>query len=75
MKKKNCFTQNHYLQEALPTGCWAEINRNKPNSLNCLFKRYQKKIDTILAALAIGVMFLAGISIFLIQLAEFGFHS
>lgn len=34
-----------------------------------------KKIDTILAALAIGVMFLAGISIFLIQLAEFGFHS
>ncbi len=75
MKRKSCITQNHYLQEALPTGCWARVNRNRPNSRKCLLKRYQKKIDTTLAALAIGLMFLAGIWIFLIQLAEFGFHS
>lgn len=75
MKKKSCIGQHHYLHEALPAGCWTQINRNKHNSLKRLIKRYQKRIDTALAAMAIGLMFLAGIWMFLIQLAEFGFTS
>lgn len=75
MKKKNCISQNHYLQEALPAGYWAQVNRNRYNPLKRLIKRYQKEIDTALAALAIGLMFLVGIWAFLVQLAEFGFTS
>ncbi|MBU0961220.1 MAG: hypothetical protein KKD01_02010 [Proteobacteria bacterium] len=75
MKKSNRISQHHYLQQALPAGCWAQVNRNKNNSLKRLLKRYQKKIDTAFAAMAIGLMFLTGIWVFLIQLAEFGVHS
>lgn len=76
MKKKNCIGQNHYLQAAfpIPPGSWAQFrSNNNPNSLKRLFRRYQKVIDTTLATMAIGLMFLGGIWIFLVQLAEFGF--
>ncbi len=75
MKKRICISQTHYLQEALPTGSWTQVSRKKHNPLKRLLKRYQKGIDTALAAMAIGIMFLAGIWVFLIQLAEFGFNS
>lgn len=75
MKKKSCISHNQYLQEALPTGGWAQDSRNRNKSLKRLCQRYQKKIDSALAAMAIGLMFLAGISTFLIQLAEFGFRA
>jgi hypothetical protein len=75
MKKKTCSSDNHYLQEALSTRCWAQDSRNRHKSRKRLYQRYQKKIDSALATMAIGLMFLAGIWTFLIQLAEFGFSS
>ncbi len=75
MNKKISIRQNHCLQEALPTGYLTQCYRPRQNPLKRLLKRYQKKIDTALASLAIGLMFLTGIWFFLTQLAEFGFKS
>ncbi len=74
MKKKISISGSHYLQEALPLGCWAPVRPKRQNTLQRLFRHHQKKIDLLVAATAIGLMFLTGIWMFLIELAEVCFH-
>lgn len=72
MKEKTVFSGNQHLQELLPLGCWAPVNPKKQCLFRRLFVRYQKGINLLLAISAIGLMFLAGSWIFLIELAEIG---
>ena len=75
MKEKISISGNHYLQEAaLPLGCWAPIRPKRRNPLQGLFRQHQKKIDLLVAATVIGLMFLTGIWMVLIELAEVCFH-
>ena len=62
----------HYFQAALPLGCWKPTYRKKQNTGKQLLKKYQTRIDSTLAGAAIGLMFLTGIWMFLVQLAECG---
>ena len=74
MKEKISISGSHYLQEALPLGCWAPVRPKRQNPLQRLFRQHQNKIDQLVAATAIGLMFLTGIWMFLIELAEVCFH-
>jgi len=74
MKEKISISGSHYLQEALPLGCWAPLRPKRGNPLQRLLRHHQKKIDLLVAATAIGLMFLTGIWMFLIELAEVCFH-
>ena len=74
MKEKISISGSHYLQGALPLGCWAPLCQKRQNILKRLVSAYQKEIDLVLAGTAIGLMFLAGIWTFLIELAEVCFH-
>jgi hypothetical protein len=74
MKEKITISSSHYLQGALPLGCWAPVCQKRQNILKRLLKHYQKEIDRVLAAAAIGLMFLAGIWAFLIELAAVCFY-
>jgi len=56
------------LQTGLPLGCWKPICRQKKS----VRKWYQKQIETVLASVAVGLMFLTGLWMFLVQLAEYG---
>ena len=61
----------HYFQPVLPLGCWKPQSRVKKSRGKKLLKRYQEKIDTTLAGVAIGLMFLTGVWMFLVQLATY----
>ena len=74
MKEKISISGSHYLQAILPLGCWTPVLRKRQSSLKRLLGIYQKEIDLVLAGTAIGLMFLAGIWTFLIELAEVCFH-
>jgi hypothetical protein len=69
MKEKISIGGSHYFQEALPLGSWVPVGRRRKNTLKRLRGRYQKEIDLVLAATAIGLMFLVGIWAFLVELA------
>lgn len=75
MKEKTIISGNPYLQEMLPSGCWAPVSRKKQSVVKRMLKQYQEGVNLLLAVSAIGLMFLAGIWIFLVELAEFGLHS
>jgi len=75
MKKKMSISGSHYLQEALPLGCWVPVRQKRQKTFKSLLKHYQKEMDLLLAGTAIGLMFLAGIWVFLVELAALGFHS
>ncbi len=74
MKEKISISGSHYFQEALPLGCWVPVRPKRQKPLQRLFRQHQKKIDLLVAATAIGLMFLTGIWMFLIELAEVCFH-
>jgi hypothetical protein len=74
MKEKVSINDSHYLQDILPLGCWAPVRRKRQNLLKRLFRYYQKEIDLVLATTAIGLMFLTGIWMFLIELAAVCFY-
>ncbi|MCF8055058.1 MAG: hypothetical protein K9K37_00270 [Desulfocapsa sp.] len=74
MKEKISISGLHYFQEALPFGCWAPARQKRKKTLKRLCRRYQKEINLVLAATAIGLMFLAGIWAFLVELSALCFH-
>ncbi len=72
MKEKLAMgASQHCFQTVLPLGCWKPICKRKQSLCKRLLKKYQTLIDSTLAGLAIGLMFLTGIWMFLIQLAEY----
>ncbi len=72
MRKRIQYQQNHILHTAFPAGCWAHSTAKKQTLFRRICKNSQKKIDTLLAAVAIGLMFFTGSWIFLVELAEYG---
>lgn len=62
--------QQHY-QTVLTPRCWKPVRRRKQSGWKQLLEKYQTRIDTTLAGVAIGLMFLTGIWMFLVQLAEY----
>ena len=74
MEKKFIVNESPYLQEVLPLGCWSALSQKKQNVFKSFLRRYQRGMDLVLAATAITLMFLAGIWVFLIELAEFAVH-
>ncbi len=71
MKEKLAMNASeHYAQAALPPRCWKATCRKKQNTGRRLLKKYQTRIDSTAAGAAIGLMFLTGIWMFLVQLAE-----
>jgi hypothetical protein len=71
MKEKLAMcTSEHYFQISLPLGCWKPVCKRKRTIWKRSLKKYQTRIDSALAAVAIGLMFLTGIWLFLVQLAE-----
>ncbi len=74
MKEKISISDRYYFQEVLPLGCWEPVRPKGKNTLQRLFRHHQKKIDLLVAATAIGLMFLTGIWMFLIELAAVSFH-
>lgn len=72
MKEKIIINGNQYFQEILPLGCWAPSRGRKQGVLKRLLNRYQKEIDLLVVISALGLMFLAGIWTFLVELAEVG---
>lgn len=64
-------TNEHYFKTVLPLGCWKPICRRKQTSGKQLLKKYQTRIDNTLAGVTIGLMFLTGIWVFLVELAEY----
>lgn len=60
----------HCFQTVLPPRCWKPVYRRKQSGWKQLLGKYQTRIDTTLAGAAIGLMFLTGIWMFLVQLAE-----
>ncbi len=72
MKEKMVLTGagEQCFQVVLPLGCWKPENCKKHGAKGRWLTRYQKQIDTVLAGIAIGLMFLTGIWAFLVQLAE-----
>jgi len=75
MKEKISINDSHYLQDVLPLGCWTPVRLQRQNLLKRLFRHYQKRLDLVLATTTIGLMFLIGIWMFLIELAEICFYS
>ncbi len=71
MKEKGIINQRYTFYTVLPTRGWAPGRCRRKGTMRRLVERYQKEIDAVLAATAIGVMFLMGIWGFLSQLAEF----
>ncbi len=61
-----------YFHVVLPLGCWKPKDSGKQHIKAGLLRRYGKRIDTALAGIAIGLMFLTGVWAFLVQLAEYG---
>ena len=74
MKEKSIINGNQYFQEILPLGCWAPSSVRKQGGIKRLLRRYQKEIDLLLVISALGLMFLAGIWTFLVELADVGLH-
>lgn len=71
MKEKLAIhTGEHYFQTALISRCWKPVCRKKQNGWKQLLGKYQTRINATLAGAAIGLMFLTGIWVFLVQLAE-----
>ncbi len=71
MKGKMIINGSHYLQNPLQIRCWTPVKKRKQGIIKRLLRDYQKEIDAILAAAAIGLMFVIGIWCFLVQLAEY----
>lgn len=71
MEKKYSVNEHSYLHEILPLGCWSVHSGKKKNGIKSFFRRYEKQLDLLLAGAAIILMLLAGIWVFLIELAEF----
>ena len=74
MKEKSIISGNQYFQEILPLGCWTPVGQKKQSLVKRMVKRYQKGVDLLLTVSAVGLMFLLGIWLFLVELAEFGLH-
>jgi|GEM_PF-2369480 len=72
MKEKMISNGGHCFQPILPLGCWTPYRNKKHGVARWLMRRYKKEIDFVLAALAIGLMLLAGIWMFLVELADVG---
>lgn len=72
MKEKIVVGGSNCFHNVLPLGCWTPYQNKKQCVGRWLLKRYQKVIDFILAASAVGLMLLAGIWMFLVELADIG---
>ena len=70
-EKMTMHTNKHYFQTVLPLGCWKPIHRRKQTYGKQLLKKYQTRIHNTLAGVTIGLMFLTGIWVFLVELAEY----
>jgi len=71
MKEKLIMSSGeHYFQTILPLGCWKPLYTRKQSIWKRSLKKYQTRIDSALAGIAIALMFLTGIWLFLVQLAE-----
>jgi len=70
MREKSLIYGSPYLQEVFQVRCWIPVKSSKHEFFKRLFRRYQNIIDTTLAAIIIGTMFLIGVWSFLVQLAE-----
>ncbi|MEN8198745.1 MAG: hypothetical protein ABFR63_01600 [Thermodesulfobacteriota bacterium] len=76
MKEKITIGSGHYLQEVLPLGCWPPLRRKRQKTgMRRLLKQYQREVNGLMATTAIGLMFLTGVWLFLIELAELCFYS
>jgi len=62
-------TDEHYFHPILPLGCWKPVSKSKQSKGKKLLNKYQTRLDTAIAGIAIGLMFLTGIWMFLEQLA------
>ncbi len=71
MKDKGIINQGYNICTVLPLGCWAQGRYRRKGIMRRLVERYRKGINAVLAATAIGVMFLMGIWGFLSQQPEF----
>ncbi len=72
MKEKIAMNTNeHYVQTVLPLGCWTPACRRKRGTWKRMLRKYQTQIDTIFSCIAIGLMFLTGIWMFLVQFADY----
>ena len=65
-------TSQQCFQVVLPLGCWKPKHNEKQCVAGRWIKRYQTKIDSALAGIAIALMLLTGAWAFLVQLAEYG---
>ncbi len=71
MKEKTVMNSSeHYVQALLPLGCWTPVCKKKQSTWKRMLKKHQTQIDTIISCVAIGLMFLTGIWMFLVQFAE-----
>ncbi len=72
MKEKLAMNANgHYYPTAITLRCWKSVHRKNQGSWKQLLEKYQTRINSTLAGAAIGLMFLTGIWMFLVQLAEY----
>ncbi len=74
MKNKMTTESGQCYQTILPLGCWKPIEKNRKGQnvwWQRLVKQHQNAIDSALAGAAIALMFLTGIWVFLVQLAEY----
>lgn len=71
MRGKMIIRGNHYFHNSARIKCWTPVNKRKQDILKRLLRKYQKEIDTTLAMVAIGFMFVIGVWCFLVQLAEY----
>lgn len=70
MREKSLINGSPYFQEVFQIRCWIPVKSSKQVFFKRLFRRYQNVIDTTVAAIIIGTMFLIGMWSFLVQLAE-----
>jgi hypothetical protein len=72
MKEKLAMNASgEYFQTTLTLRCWKAQNRRKQGGWAQLLTKYQTRIKSTLAGATIGLMFLTGIWMFLVQLAEY----
>jgi len=71
VKGRKIISKKQYGNGSLQSVFWVSNKFRKQNRVKRLLGRYQKEIDVTLAATCIGVMFLAGVWSFMVQLARF----
>ena len=71
MKNKVYAESGQCFQTILPLGCWTPVYKRKQKMWQRALKQCQKAIDNALAVAAIALMLLAGIWVFMVQLAEY----